>query len=140
VIAVIRRPGLLRRLTEPCVRGWLKLRPCSAVRSRAEALIAELREVNPTMRFWVPGIVFAFANWAADLLCLLVACRAVGVQASIDTMVVAYAIGMAAAADLVYRSVSFGLIAIIGWGVYAVQRRGPKPLKIRADPGKEVRQ
>lgn len=160
VIATIRRPRLLRRLTEPCLRGWLKLRPGSAVRYRAEALIMELRDVNPAMRVWVRGIGFAFANWAADLLCLLVACRAVGVHTSIDTMVIAYAIGMAAAsttpflpaglgvvdaalvlalrsggvpagaavaADLAYRSVSFGLIAIIGWGVYALQRRGPRP-------------
>jgi uncharacterized membrane protein YbhN (UPF0104 family) len=171
VIAVIRRPGLLRRLTEPCVRAWLKLRPSSAVRSRAEALIAELRDVNPAMRVWVRGIGFAFVNWAADLLCLLVACRAVGVHASIDTMVVAYAIGMAAAsttpflpaglgvvdaalvlalrsggipagaavaADLVYRSVSFGLIALIGWGVYAVQRRGSTRVGLTLTPREGV--
>jgi uncharacterized protein (TIRG00374 family) len=132
---------------------------------------AELRDVNPAMRVWVRGIGFAFVNWAADLLCLLVACRAVGVHASIDTMVVAYAIGMAAAsttpflpaglgvvdaalvlalrsggvpagaavaADLVYRSVSFGLIALIGWGVYAVQRRGSMRVGLTLTPHEGV--
>jgi hypothetical protein len=155
VVIALRRPRVVRWLVEPVLRGWLRLRPKSGARRHVDTVLAELTTVRPSTWVWTRGFGFALVNWTADLCCLLLACSAVGAHPSFATVVLAYALAMAAAsalpilpgglgvvdaalilalhsggvsaaaataADLVYRSISLGLLVIAGWCVYAVQR------------------
>jgi hypothetical protein len=59
------------------------------------ALIDATSALRPTSRDWFTSLLFATMNWAADLACLLAACRAIGVSgATLQVAGVAYIAGM----------------------------------------------
>jgi uncharacterized protein (TIRG00374 family) len=67
-----------------------------AGQTRIGALLSELIQIRPRTRDWAAGLGFAAFNWIADLICLLAACRAIGVQdTTVTLIVVAYVAGMA---------------------------------------------
>jgi uncharacterized protein (TIRG00374 family) len=96
---LVRRPALLVRAGER-VLGWVNAllrRPVTSGAERVRALVEQLALVRPRPRDWVLGGMFAGLNWIGDLLCLVAACRAVGVaDVGIGLAMTAYVAGMAA--------------------------------------------
>ncbi|PQP17871.1 lysylphosphatidylglycerol synthase transmembrane domain-containing protein [Rhodococcus opacus] len=96
---LVRRPELLVRAGERML-GWANAflrRPAASGVERVRALVEHLSLVRPRPRDWVLGGVFAALNWIGDLLCLVAACRAVGVtEVGIGLAMTAYVAGMAA--------------------------------------------
>jgi hypothetical protein len=80
------------------VLGWgngLLHREPNSGRARLHELIADLTCVTPRKRDWAAGLGFASINWAADLVCLMAACRAVNMHStSLALITAAYVTGM----------------------------------------------
>jgi uncharacterized protein (TIRG00374 family) len=73
----------------------LRRRPASGVPSAVRSWFDAMTAVKPVRRDWLAGLLFACLNWAADLTCLIAACRAVGADhATITLGVLAYIAGM----------------------------------------------
>ncbi len=61
-------------------------------------LVAELAVIRPRASLWARGMWFAAVNWAADIACLIFACRAVpGGTVTVAAAVLAYLAGTAGA-------------------------------------------
>lgn len=97
VFWLVRHPRFVRRIADAgldrLARTW---RTAAGLRRGVDTVLEELAEVRLPRRVWVLGFGFALANWAADLLCLLAACQAAGVDPDLVTTVLAYTAGMAA--------------------------------------------
>jgi len=159
-VLLMRRPDRVRRLLARALR--LVHRDAAA----AERIAGELSAIRPGLPVWLRAFAFALLNWSADLCCLLAAAHAVGIDPSLQTVVLAYTAAMAAASSipllpgglgvveaaavlvltgggvlvaaataavLVYRLISFGAVALIGWAVVLFQRRLLRRAPARSD-------
>jgi uncharacterized membrane protein YbhN (UPF0104 family) len=154
------RPDLILRFGEFSTRlvNRLLRRPAQAGQERIHQLLDELLVIHPRVRDWAMGLLFASLNWLLDLLCLVAACRAVGVSGlTLAVVLLAYVGGMAAsslplipggvgvvdgalllalthggipladatAAVVLYRLISFVMVAAIGWVFWFALRGRP---------------
>ncbi|MFF3879012.1 YbhN family protein [Streptomyces sp. NPDC001978] len=100
-LSLLRHAAVLRRPVSAFLYLWSRLRR-SAVKqtSGAERLLSELAAVRPPARFWARGLGFALLNWTCDLVCLLAVCRALGIPATLSTVLLAYIAAMTAASAM----------------------------------------
>jgi uncharacterized membrane protein YbhN (UPF0104 family) len=87
-------PEQLARFARICVRtvNRVRRRTPSLGFDRVDAFVAQLVVIRPRGRDWLAGVGFATANWAADVACLVLAARAVGItDLAPRTIVIAYA-------------------------------------------------
>ncbi len=87
-------PEQLARFARICVRtvNRVRRRTPSIGFDRVDAFVAQLVVIRPRGRDWLAGVGFATANWAADVACLVLAARAVGItDLAPRTIVIAYA-------------------------------------------------
>jgi uncharacterized protein (TIRG00374 family) len=101
VRAAARRPDLMTAWAERALRGVNRVlrrdrrRGVAGVRTAVENLVV----IRPRPHQWLAAVGFAALNWAADLACLVLACRAVGVtHLTAATVLVAFAADAAAGA------------------------------------------
>jgi uncharacterized membrane protein YbhN (UPF0104 family) len=154
LVWVLRRhPTTLERPAVAAVRGANRVlrRPPDSGVDTALGLVAELAAIRPRATLWARGMWFAAMNWAADIACLVFACRAVpGGTVTVAAAMVAYLAGIAGAslpglpgglgvvegalllglthsgaplasataAVVIYRVISFVLVAAVGWLVW----------------------
>lgn len=85
-IVLIRRPRL---------RAWI-----AAHVRRVGGLLDDLAAVHAPAAVWSRMFALALANWTADLLCLALCCRAVGLSPAAGALVLGYVLGMAAASSV----------------------------------------
>lgn len=99
LLALVRRPRLIRRPALALLAVWARIRPADADRARTllDSVLTELTAIRPRTRVWARGLTLAVLNWAADLLCLLSAARALGIAAPLGPLLLAYAAGKTAA-------------------------------------------
>jgi uncharacterized protein (TIRG00374 family) len=87
-------PEQLTRLARTFVRAVYRIRrrtPSHGL-ERVDAFVDQLVVIRPRGRDWLAGVGFAAANWAADVGCLVLACRAAGItDLAPRTIVIAYA-------------------------------------------------
>jgi len=94
-----RRPALMIRIGRSLLHGVNAIlrRPRSTGEGQVSEIVDELTLIKPGARDWLLGLGFAVTNWAADLACLMLACRSVGAHGpSLQVALIAYAAGMAA--------------------------------------------
>jgi uncharacterized membrane protein YbhN (UPF0104 family) len=123
VLWLVRHPATVRRWLD---RGLDRLthiwHAAAGVRHGVDTVFDELAAVRLPRRIWAVGFAFAVLNWAADLLCLLAACRAAGVHPDVVTTVLAYTAGMAAASTV--PLLPGGLGAVEGALILALRHGG----------------
>jgi putative heme transporter len=96
---LMHRPDILLRVGNRALTFGDRVlrRPPDAGRAQLKQIIDELILIRPRNRDWLLGLLYAFLNWAYDLICLVAACKAVGASGpSISVALVAYAAGMTA--------------------------------------------
>jgi uncharacterized membrane protein YbhN (UPF0104 family) len=171
VLALVRRPAVLRRPVSAALRLWRRLRRGAVGQTSAERLLEELAAMHPPAGFWVRGLGFALLNWTGDLVCLLAVCHAVGARPALGTVLLAYIAGMTAAsampllpagigaldaalilalhhggvasgaataADLLYRTITPGLVSVAGWVLLVRERRRSARARGTHDTGHSV--
>lgn len=98
---LVRHPRPLRRVADALLNRLARVwRTAAGIRRGVDTVLDELAGVRLPRRIWLIGFGFALLNWAADLICLLAACRAAGIDPDLVTAVLAYTAGMAAASSI----------------------------------------
>lgn len=155
-LVLLHHAAALRRPVNALLRVVSRRRHGAGGQTAADRLLEELALVRPPARFWARGFAFSLSNWAADCVCLLTVCHAVGTPPALSTVMLAYVAGVSAASampflpagigildaalvltlhhggmstsaatavDLLYRTITPGLVSLAGWILLLQQRR-----------------
>ena len=123
--AAHQRPETLIRLGHRAMRALNRMsrRAPSHGFDRVTAFVAQLVTIRPRGRDWLAGVGFAAVNWLADVACLVVACRAVGIpDLAPRVIVIAYAAdAVVGAAPLLLGGIGLVegalVVALVGGGI-----------------------